>query len=103
MSAFHLDGEMLQESSRASTTDAIILYNVKKRKSLLSVTVSGVLATRQRTPSRLIDRIWIKREVPIKRRDGRTVLSRRWITFADRGAGKMRITGWFGVQKSGFS
>ena len=32
LSPFHLADERLQESSRASTTDAIILHNVKKTK-----------------------------------------------------------------------
>ena len=102
LSAFHLDYERLQESSRASSTDAIILCNVKRTKPLLSVTISGGgLATSQRIPSRFIDRIWIKREVPITMTGGRAVLSRRWITVVDRRAMQMRITGWFGVQNPG--
>ena len=31
------------------------------------------------------------------------MLSKRWVTYADRRAATMRITGWFAVQKSGFS
>ena len=79
------------------------MFNVKKSRPVLSVTIGEVLATRQRVPSRFIARIWIKREVPIKMSDGRTVLSRIWIRVVDRRAGKMRRTGWFGVQKSGYS
>ena len=50
LSAFHMEDDVLQESSRASTTDAVILYSFKKTKPLLNVTISGVLATRQRIP-----------------------------------------------------
>ena len=69
----------------------------------MSVTVSGALATRQRVPGRYLDRIWIKREVSIKIRGSKTVVSKMWVTFADRRASKMRITGWLAVQQSGFS
>jgi hypothetical protein len=48
MSAFHLMDSRLQDSSRASTSDAIILYNVVNTKPLLNVTMSGVLVTRKR-------------------------------------------------------
>ena len=37
LSAFHMMDRRLQESSRACTSDAIILYNVSKTKPLLSV------------------------------------------------------------------
>ena len=30
-------------------------------------------------------------------------MSRRWVTYADARAEKVRITGWIGVQKSGYS
>ena len=68
--AFHLEDDRLQESSRVGSMDAIILYTVETTKPLLSITTSGVLATRQRIPGQHIERICIKREVPIKRRHG---------------------------------
>ena len=48
-------------------------------------------------------RIWVKREVPIRIRDGRMIMARRWITYADRRAIDLRITGWIGARKSGYS
>ena len=47
--------------------------------------------------------IWVKREVPIRIRDGRMVKTRRWITFVDVRAVDLRITGWIGARKSGYS
>jgi hypothetical protein len=35
--------------------------------------------------------------------DGKQVLRNRWVTFADSRAGMLRITGWTGAQKSGYS
>ena len=61
----------LQESSRASTSDAIILYNVSNTKPLLSVAMSGVLATRRRIPGAFIERIWIKRATPFTLHNGK--------------------------------
>ena len=46
--AFHMMDNRLQDSSRASTLDAAILYNVEKTKPLLSVAMSVVLVTRRK-------------------------------------------------------
>ena len=48
--AFHMMDNRIQESRRASTSDAVILYNVEKTKPLLSVAMSGVLVTRRPIP-----------------------------------------------------
>ena len=77
LSAFHIGDSRLQESSHGSTTTAVIHFNVEKTKPLLNVCASGVLATRHRLPGGYIDRIWVKREVPIRITDGRVVMSRR--------------------------
>ena len=65
LSAFHIMDGRLQESNRASTSDAVIIYNVAKTKSLLSVAMSGVLVTRQRVPGAFIERLWIRQEHPV--------------------------------------
>ena len=93
----------LQESSRASTSDALILYNVSKTKPLLSVAMSGVLATRRRIPGAFIERIWIKRATPFTLHNGKRVMRNRWITLIDSRSGSLPFTGWTGVQKSGYS
>ena len=62
---------MLQDSSRASTSDAIILYNVAETKPLLNVTMSGVLVTRKRIPEAFIERMGIKRSTPFTLRNGK--------------------------------
>ena len=103
LSAFHIGDNRLQESSRGSTTTAVIHFNIEKTKPLLNVCASGVLATRQCLPGSFIERIWVKREVPIRIRDGRMVMSRRWITYADVRAVDLRIAGWIGARKSGYS
>ena len=92
-----------QESSRGSTTSAVIHYSIEKTKPLVNNCASGVIATRKRWPGSFIYRIWVKREVPVRIRDGSTIMSRRWITYADRRAETFRITGWVGADKSGYS
>jgi hypothetical protein len=64
LSALHMMDRMLQESSRASTSNPITLYNVSKTKPLLSVAMSGVLATSRIILGAFIERIWIKRATP---------------------------------------
>ena len=54
LSAFHMMDYRLQESSRASTSDAVILYNVENTKPLVSVAMSGLLVTRRRIPGAFI-------------------------------------------------
>ena len=103
LSEFHIGDSRLQESSRGSTTTAAIHFNVEKTTPLLNVCASGVLATRHCLPGGYIDRSWAKREVPIRIRDGRMVVTRRWITYADTRAVDLRITGWIGARKSGYS
>jgi hypothetical protein len=61
----------LQESSCASTSDVVIIYNVAQAKPLLSVAMSGVLVTRRRIPGAFIERIWIKRSTPFTLRSGK--------------------------------
>ena len=103
LSAFHRHDTRAQESSKASSSDVVIIYSVGQTKPLLNVTVSGVLATRRRIPSTYIDSIWVYRDVPITLPDGRCILQKRWATIADRRAMTMRIAGWLGVLKSGYS
>ena len=103
LSAFHRHDTRVQESIKASSSDVVLICNVGRTKPLLNVTVSGVFATRRRIPSTYIDRIWVYRGVPITLRDGRCIMQKRWVTFADRRAMAMRITGWLGVLKSCFS
>jgi hypothetical protein len=103
LSAFHAMDRRLQESSRASTSDAIILYNVSKTKPLLSVAVSGVLTTRRRIPGSFIERIWIKRATPLTLHNGKRVMRNRWVTLLDSRSRNLPFTGWTGVQKSGYS
>ena len=103
LSAFHMMDRRLLESSRASTSDAIILYNVQKTKPLLSVAMSGVLATRRRILGAFIERIWIKRATPFTLHNGKRVMRNRWITLLDSRSGTLPFTGWTGVQKSGYS
>ena len=62
-----------------------------------------MLATRKRIPGHFIERIWVKRLLPTRRRNGKVALISRWVTFADRRAATTRVTGWFGTKKSGFS
>ena len=93
---FHIGGERLQGSSRGTTTNAAVHVNIKKTNPLLRICASGVLATRQVLPGTLIDRIWVKLEAPIRLRHGKTIMSRRWVTYADRRVEKLRITGWVG-------
>ena len=99
LSAFHIDGERLQESSRGSSTIVAVHFNVERTEPLLNVCASGVMATRNVLPGTLIDRIWVKREVPVRLWDGRTVMSRRWVTYAEARAEKLRITGFVGARK----
>ena len=68
LSAFHMMGARLQESSRARTSDASILFNATKTKPLLNVAISGVLATRATIPRQFIYKIWIRRTVPLVNR-----------------------------------
>ena len=103
LSAFHIDDERLQEISRASSTSAVVHCDIERTKPLVNICMSGVIATRNTFPGSLIKRIWVRREVPIRLRDGGTVMSRRWVTYADVRAESFRITGWIGVQKSGYS
>ena len=103
LSAFHICDNRLQESSRGSTTAAVIHFNIQKTKPLVNICASGVIATRQRLPGPFIERIWVKREVPVRIRDGRMIMTRRWITYADRRAIDLRVTGWIGARKSGYS
>ena len=101
LSAFHIGDNRLQESSRGSTTTAAIHSSISKP--LVNICASGVIAKRKRLPGSFIERIWVKREVPVRIRDGRTVMTRRWITHVDRRAADLRITGWIGARKSGYS
>ena len=103
LSAFHRHDQRVQASSGAGKSDVVIIYNVGQTKPLPQISARGVLATRQCLPGGYIDRIWVKREVPIRIRDGRMVMSRRWITYADTRAVDLRITGWIGARKSGYS
>ena len=103
LTACHRHDVRVQESSGAGRSDIVRIYKVGKTKPLLNVTVSGVLATRRRIPSIFNDHIWVYRDVPITLRDGRCIMQKRWVTFADRRAMAMRITGWLGVLKSCFS
>ena len=48
-----------QESSRASTSDAIILYIVEFTKPLLHGTITGALATTHRILGAFIENIWL--------------------------------------------
>jgi hypothetical protein len=77
LSAFHMMDRSLQESSRASTSDAIILYNVQRTKPLLSVAMRGVLATRRRILGAFIERIRIKRATPCILHYGKRVMCNR--------------------------
>ena len=83
LSAFHMMDRRFQEGSRASTSDAIILYNVEKTKPLLSVAMSGVLATRWRSPGACIERIWIKRATPFTLHNGKRVMRNPILDLAD--------------------
>ena len=74
LSSLHVGDSRLQESSRAGSANAIIHYSVAQTKPVLKVTLSGVLATRRRIPGSHIERIWVKRSVPTKRRKGRMAL-----------------------------
>ena len=103
LSAFHIGDNRLQESSRGSTTTAVIHFNIQKTRPLVKICASGIIATRTRLLGSFIERIWVKREVPIRIRDGRMIMTRRWITYADRRAIDLRITGWIGARKSGYS
>ena len=78
----------LQDSSRASTSDAVIMYNVQKTKPLLSVAMSGVLVTIHFVYNGTWKNI---------------TLRNRWMTLMDTRSGTLSITGWMGVQKSGYS
>ena len=102
-SAIHIGDERLQESSRGTTTTAAIHYIIEKTNPLVNMCASGVIATRKTLPDSFIERIWVKREVPAKIRDGRTITTRRCVTHADRRAGNLRITGWIGARQSGYS
>ncbi|MFM7979439.1 MAG: hypothetical protein ACKPKO_09005, partial [Candidatus Fonsibacter sp.] len=84
LSAFHLMDSRLQESSRARTTDAIIFSNVDEVRHKLMVAMSGVLVTREILPSAAIERIWIRRSVPLVDNKGRRTNVRSWVTMADR-------------------
>ncbi len=75
----------------------------RKTKPLLSVAMSGVLATRRRIPGAFIEGIWIKRVTPFTLRNGKRVMRNRWITLLDSRSGNLPFTGWTGVQKSGYS
>ena len=94
LSALHTMDTCLQESSRASTSDAVILYNVEKTKPLHSVAMSGVLVTRRRIPGAFIERIWIKRATPHTLHNGKRVMQNRWITLLDSRSGRLSVTGW---------
>ena len=100
LSVFHINHERLQESSPVGSTDGVVHFNVERTKPLINICASG---TRKVLPGTLIDRMWVKREVPIRLRDGRTVVSRRWATYANTSVEKLRVTGWIGAQKSGCS
>ncbi|MFM7979597.1 MAG: hypothetical protein ACKPKO_09810, partial [Candidatus Fonsibacter sp.] len=97
LSAFHLMDSRLQESSRARTTDAIIFFKVDEVRDKLMVAMSGVLVTREILPSAAIERIWIRRSVPLVDNKGRRTNVRSWVTMADRRVSGLRITGWLGV------
>ncbi|MFM7983472.1 MAG: hypothetical protein ACKPKO_29520, partial [Candidatus Fonsibacter sp.] len=103
LSAFHLMDRRLQDSSRARTTDAIIVYNVEAVKSMLMVAMSGILVTRKTLPSTAIGRIWIRRNVPFKGKYGKRTSVRARVTMADTRASGIRITGWLGAQHPGHS
>ncbi|MFM7987512.1 MAG: hypothetical protein ACKPKO_50185, partial [Candidatus Fonsibacter sp.] len=102
LSVFHLLDDRLQESSRARTTDAVILFNVYAVIDLLMVTMSGVLVTRHTLPSSAIERIWVHRSVPLMdNRGGHRMWIRSWLTLADSRVSDLRITGWLGTQAPG--
>ncbi|MFM7981832.1 MAG: hypothetical protein ACKPKO_21190, partial [Candidatus Fonsibacter sp.] len=103
VSAFHLMDSRLQESSRARTTDAIIFFNVDEVHDKLMVAMSGVLVTREVLPSTAIEKIWIRRSVPLVDNRGRRTNVRSWVTMLDRRVSGLRITGWMGVLHPGHS
>ena len=91
----------MHDSSRASSSDAIILFSAHHTKPLLKAAMSAVLATLEPIPGSFIDSLWVKRDVPFLFEDGRSVVQKRWVTYADGGAPGMKITGWISVWKSG--
>ena len=75
----------------------------QRQTPLLSVAMSGVLATRRRIPGSFIERIWIKRATPFTLHNGKRVMRNRWVTLLDSRSRNLPFTGWTGVQKSGYS
>ena len=69
----------------------------------MNICACGVIATRKACLGTLIDIIWVKREVPIRLWNGKAVMGRRWVTYADSRPVKLRIAGWIGALKSGYS
>ncbi|MFM7986484.1 MAG: hypothetical protein ACKPKO_44945, partial [Candidatus Fonsibacter sp.] len=93
----------LQESSRARTSDAIILFNVAKTEPLLNISFSGVLATRETILGHFVYKISFRRYVPFVDRFGKITTIRSWVSPADHSAASLKITGWTGMHTPGYS